>query len=143
MPLVEPRITADALGRPRVLLVAGHRRERELTALVRALQLRGERNVHPRCSKAAGSQQLANTDCLHTAFDRQWHIAPAGESMPQVVRFLLETAEASPNVLDKVRRAIHMVATRVTQTFLAAQNDQTALHFACIGGHYQVLHDDC
>lgn len=34
-----------------------------------------------------------------------------------VVRYLLEKAEASPNVLDK--------------------NDQTALHFACIGGHYQ------
>lgn len=34
-----------------------------------------------------------------------------------MVRYLLEDTNATPNVLDK--------------------NDQTALHFACIGGHYQ------
>jgi len=44
------------------------------------------------------------------------HIA-ALNGHKDVVRFLLQEADASRNVLDK--------------------NDQTPLHFACIGGHYQ------
>jgi len=67
------------------------------------------------CVRVLHAAQAAADDVDHDG-RTPLHIA-ALNGHKDVVRFLLQEADASRNVLDK--------------------NDQTPLHFACIGGHYQ------
>ena len=93
VPLVQAHIAPYPLRRPGVLLVPGHRGQGELTRLVRALQLRRERDVHIRRAEAASSEQLSDADSLYASLHSERHVAPAGKAAGLAVPHGLTVAQ--------------------------------------------------
>ena len=120
-----------------------HRGEGELARLVRALQLRRERDVYVCRAEATRAQQLSNADSLYTSLHSERHVAPAREPGSRAVpdAFSVTPGKEKGEYSDMRRANGFRNAKSRTDGGVQMQVIKDSRHFTCPKAQFRVPAD--